>query len=85
MRRKCSFGFKGQGKERIYSLFMNCFGDFQSTNTGLRGNYTYKTKLEHVCAQPSGVASAFPGGRAAHPEGQNEDENGESLRKNKSN
>ena len=30
----------------------------------------------------SGVARAFPGGRAAHPEDQNEEENEEKLRKN---
>ena len=33
----------------------------------------------------SGVARAFQGGRVAHPEGQNEDENYENLRKNKNN
>ena len=33
----------------------------------------------------SGVARAFPGGRLAHPEGQNEEENKKSLRKNKKN
>ena len=33
----------------------------------------------------SGVASAFPGGRVAHPEGQNEEEKEQSLRKNKKN
>ena len=33
----------------------------------------------------SGVARAFPGGRVAHPEGQNEEENKLSLRKNKKN
>ena len=32
---------------------------------------------------PSGVARAFPGGRLAHPEGQNEEENENSLRKSK--
>ena len=31
----------------------------------------------------SGVARAFPGGRHAHPEGQNEEENEKSLRKSK--
>ena len=31
----------------------------------------------------SGVARAFPGGRVAHPEGQNEEENEKILRKNK--
>ena len=31
----------------------------------------------------SGVARAFPGGRVAHPESQNEEENEKSLRKNK--
>ena len=31
----------------------------------------------------SGVARAFPGGRLAQPEGQNEEENEKSLRKNK--
>ena len=30
----------------------------------------------------NGVARAFPGGRAAHPEDQNEEENKENLRKN---
>ena len=33
----------------------------------------------------SGVARAFPGGRLAHPEGHNEDEKQEDLRKNKNN
>ena len=33
----------------------------------------------------SGVARAFPGGRLAHPEGQNEEENKWSLRTNKKN
>ena len=33
----------------------------------------------------SGIARAFPGGRLAHPEGQNEEENKQSLRKNKKN
>ena len=32
---------------------------------------------------PSGVAKAFPGLRLAHPKGQNEEENKQSLRKNK--
>ena len=31
----------------------------------------------------SGVARAFPGGRLAHPEDQNEEENEKILRKNK--
>ena len=31
----------------------------------------------------SGVARAFPGGRVAHPEGQNKEESKKSLRKNK--
>ena len=35
------------------------------------------------CLICSGVARAFPGGRVAHPESQNEEENGKSLRKNK--
>ena len=33
----------------------------------------------------SGVARACPGGRVAYPEGQNEEENEESLRENKKN
>ena len=33
----------------------------------------------------SGVARAFPGGRAAHPKDQNEEENEENLRKNERN
>ena len=33
----------------------------------------------------SGVARAFPGGRVAHPEDQNEEENEENLRKNERN
>ena len=33
----------------------------------------------------SGVARAFPGGRLTYPEGQNEEENEKSLRKNKEN
>ena len=28
-----------------------------------------------LCSQTSGVARVFPGGRLAHPEGQNEEEN----------
>ena len=34
------------------------------------------------CIACSGVARAFPGGRATHPEDQNEEENKENLRKN---
>ena len=33
----------------------------------------------------SGVARAFPGGRAAHPEDQDEEENEENVRKNERN
>ena len=33
----------------------------------------------------SGVARAFPVGRVAHPEGQNEEENEQGLRKNEKN
>ena len=33
----------------------------------------------------SGVARAFPDGRLARPEGQNEEENGKNLRKSKKN
>ena len=36
-----------------------------------------------VLREYSGVARDFPGGRLAHPEGQNEDENEKCLRKNK--
>ena len=36
-----------------------------------------------MCVLTSGVARAFPGGRVAHPESQNEEENEKSLRKNK--
>ena len=35
------------------------------------------------CQHRGGVARVYPGGRVAHPGGQNEDENGKSLRKNK--
>ena len=35
---------------------------------------THFRKLETTCTS-SGVARAFPGGRLAHPEGQNEEEN----------
>ena len=35
------------------------------------------------CDGTSGVARAFPGGRVAHPESQNEEEDEKSLRKNK--
>ena len=38
-----------------------------------------------VPADVSGVAGAFPGGRAAHPEDQDEEENEENLRKNEKN
>ena len=38
--------------------------------------------FENTC---SGLARAFPGGQVAHPEGQNGEENEESLRKNKKN
>ena len=31
--------------------------------------------LEYIWHHSSGVARAFPGGRFAHPEGQNEEEN----------
>ena len=38
---------------------------------------------QHFGVKHSGVARAFPGGQLAHPEGQNEEENNKSLRKNK--
>ena len=41
--------------------------------------------LEISALACSGVARAFPGGRVAHPEGQNEEENERSLRKRKKN
>ena len=37
------------------------------------------------CVLSSSVTRAFPGGRVAHPESQNEEENELSLRKNKTN
>ena len=37
------------------------------------------------CLTVSGVARAFRGGRVAHPEDQNEEENEENLRKNERN
>ena len=37
----------------------------------------------HFNQQTSGVARASPGGRVAHPESQNEEENEKSLSKNK--
>ena len=41
-------------------------------------------KMAHILFRKnSGVARAFPGGRAAHLEDQNEEENEERLRKNK--
>ena len=40
----------------------------------------YKGEL---CTNSNGVARAFPGGRLAHPEGQNVEENKKILRKNK--
>ena len=36
-----------------------------------------------VGPRPSGVARAFPGGRLAHPESQNEEENEKNLRRSK--
>ena len=43
--------------------------------------------LEVTCSfvRGSGVARAFPGGRVAHPESQNEEENEKHLRKSKKN
>ena len=41
------------------------------------------TQRSFYMQEISGVARAFPGGRLAHPEGQNEEENNLSLRKNK--
>ena len=40
------------------------------------------TSYSYISAMLSGVARAFSGGRAAHPEDQNEEENEENLRKN---
>ena len=42
-----------------------------------------RTKGKYSGDACSGVARAFPGGRLAHPEGQNEEENKKSLRNNK--
>ena len=38
-------------------------------------------ELGHIQGKTSGIARTFPGGRAAHPEDQNEEENEENLRK----
>ena len=43
----------------------------------------FKRNLRYCVPRSSGVARAFPGGRLAHPEGQNEEENEKSLRKSK--
>ena len=42
----------------------------------------YPPLLHFLFPLSSSVARAFPGGRVAHPESQNEEENEESLRKN---
>ena len=44
-----------------------------------------KENIPGLSTLSSGVARAFPGGRRAHPEGQNEEESEQSLRKNKKN
>ena len=44
--------------------------------------YFPSNKAFIICAHISGVATAFPGGLAAHLEDQNEEENEENLRKN---
>ena len=56
----------------------NISDDSKYSNT-IRDGYYY---LQQDHAIISGVARAFPGGRAAHPEDQNEEENEENLRKN---
>ena len=46
--------------------------------------YNFEEKPKYVTMVTSCVARAFPGGRLAHPDGQNdEEENEKSLRKNK--
>ena len=42
----------------------------------------YTNRVNYKNSLSSGVARAFPGGRVAHPEVQNEEENEEKLRKN---
>ena len=43
---------------------------------------TALVSINTIMVLSSGVARAFPGGRLAHPEVQNEEENEETLRKN---
>ena len=51
----------------------------------IAGQWNSVKRLTCACVRFSGVARAFPGGRVAHPEGQIEEENEKSLRKNKKN
>ena len=44
------------------------------------GSFKWEDITNEIC---SGVARAFPGGRVAHPESQNEEENEKSVRKSK--
>ena len=47
-----------------------------------RWHFSVPRESTHVC---NGIARAFPGGRVAHLESQNEEENEESFRKNMKN
>ena len=55
---------------RKYILWEGFYHDFSTKKASVSGDFA------------SGVARAYPGGRLAHPEGQNEEENKKSLRKN---
>ena len=61
--------------------FLGVSGTAAGTLTHIQWEYsTYFKKIFHFLG--SGVARAFPDGRFAHLEGQNEDKNKESVRKN---
>ena len=59
----------------------------ESLTSGLYVHHLEKSEqnVTYCSKRYSSVARAFPGGRVAHPEGQNEEENEETLRKNTSN
>ena len=81
---------RGLTKSHSQKNMNNCFRNLLTKTTHRRVNsFLFMVNVRclpetYYRVSNSGVARAFTGGRAAHPEDQNEEENEENLRKNES-
>ena len=75
--------YKGKSDDNLDSLHLQRYQQKISRRTTFVKPEVLPPTSGAVIYHSSGVARAFPGGRLAHPEGQNEEEISESLRKNK--